>query len=299
MDKLNAISVFCKVIETQSFTQAANQQNISVAMASKLVSQLEEHLKTRLLQRTTRKIVPTEAGMLYYQRCQAILLDLSEADSSISNMATSLQGNLLISVPRDFGLLYISPNLPKFIELHPNLHVEIEFEDKRVDLVAEGYDLALRIGYMQDSSLVARKISSSPMHFVASPSYLEARGIPFTPDDLEYHQGLLYKSSLNQVHWQSTKANQIQRYKIQSKVVSNNGMALLEMTKAGLGISNSPSFFVKDALASGELVEILSEYKQKPLDIYVVYPNRRHLPAKVRAFIEFLASLGLCENSQI
>lgn len=299
MDKLNAISVFCKVIETQSFTQAANQQNISVAMASKLVSQLEEHLKTRLLQRTTRKIVPTEAGMLYYQRCQAILLDLSEADSSISNMATSLQGNLLISVPRDFGLLYISPNLPKFIEFHPNLHVEIEFEDKRVDLVAEGYDLALRIGYMQDSSLVARKISSSPMHFVASPSYLEARGIPLTPDDLEYHQGLLYKSSLNQVHWQSTKANQIQRYKIQSKVVSNNGMALLEMTKAGLGISNSPSFFVKDALASGELVEILSEYKQKPLDIYVVYPNRRHLPAKVRAFIEFLASLGLCENSQI
>ena len=299
MDKLNAISVFCKVIETQSFTQAANQQNISVAMASKLVSQLEEHLKTRLLQRTTRKIVPTEAGMLYYQRCQAILLDLSEADSSISNMATSLQGNLLISVPRDFGLLYISPNLPKFIELHPNLHVEIEFEDKRVDLVAEGYDLALRIGYMQDSSLVARKISSSPMHFVASPSYLEARGIPLTPDDLEYHQGLLYKSSLNQVHWQSTKTNQIQRYKIQSKVVSNNGMALLEMTKAGLGISNSPSFFVKDALASGELVEILSEYKQKPLDIYVVYPNRRHLPAKVRAFIEFLASLGLCENSPI
>ena len=299
MDKLNAISVFCKVIETQSFTQAANQQNISVAMASKLVSQLEEHLKTRLLQRTTRKIVPTEAGMLYYQRCQAILLDLSEADSSISNMATSLQGNLLISMPRDFGLLYISPNLPKFIELHPNLHVEIEFEDKRVDLVAEGYDLALRIGYMQDSSLVARKISSAPMHFVASPSYLEARGTPLTPDDLEYHQGLLYKSSLNQVHWQSTKANQIQRYKIQSKVVSNNGMALLEMTKAGLGISNSPSFFVKDALASGELVEILSEYKQKPLDIYVVYPNRRHLPAKVRAFIEFLASLGLCENSQI
>ena len=299
MDKLNAISVFCKVIETQSFTQAANQQNISVAMASKLVSQLEEHLKTRLLQRTTRKIVPTEAGMLYYQRCQAILLDLSEADSSISNMATSLQGNLLISVPRDFGLLYISPNLPKFIELHPNLHVEIEFEDKRVDLVAEGYDLALRIGYMQDSSLVARKISSSPMYFVASPSYLESRGTPLTPDDLEYHQGLLYKSSLNQVHWQSTKANQIQRYKIQSKVVSNNGMALLEMTKAGLGISNSPSFFVKDALASGELVEILSEYKQKPLDIYVVYPNRRHLPAKVRAFIEFLASLGLCENSQI
>ena len=147
--------------------------------------------------------------------------------------------------------------------------------------------------------MLPRKLAAPLCILLLSPSYLESRGTPLTPDDLEYHQGLLYKSSLNQVHWQSTKANQIQRYKIQSKVVSNNGMALLEMTKAGLGISNSPGFFVKEALASGELVEILSEYKQKPLDIYVVYPNRRHLPAKVRAFIEFLASLGLCENSQI
>ena len=181
MDKLNAISIFCKVIETQSFTHAARQENISVAMASKLVAQLEEHLKTRLLQRTTRKITPTEAGMLYYQRCQSILTELEEADSSISNFTTSLHGHLLISVPRDFGLLFIAPNLPQFIEAHPHLNVEIEFEDKRVDLVAEGYDLALRIGYLQDSSLVARKISTSPMRFVASPDYLRVNGTPSRP----------------------------------------------------------------------------------------------------------------------
>ena len=293
MDKLNAISIFCKVIETQSFTHAARQENISVAMASKLVAQLEEHLKTRLLQRTTRKITPTEAGMLYYQRCQSILTELEEADSSISNFTTSLHGHLLISVPRDFGLLFIAPNLPQFIEAHPHLNVEIEFEDKRVDLVAEGYDLALRIGYLQDSSLVARKISTSPMRFVASPDYLRVNGTPFTPDELEQHQGLLYKAAMNQVVWQNDRYPQPQRVKIQPKVISNNGLSLLEMAKAGLGIVNLPDFFLKDALKRGELVEILSEYKQQILEIHVVYPNRRYLPAKVKAFIRFLQELCL------
>ena len=293
MDKLNAISIFCKVIETQSFTHAARQENISVAMASKLVAQLEEHLKTRLLQRTTRKITPTEAGMLYYQRCQSILTELEEADSSISNFTTSLHGHLLISVPRDFGLLFIAPNLPQFIEAHPHLNVEIEFEDKRVDLVAEGYDLALRIGYLQDSSLVARKISTSPMRFVASPDYLRVNGTPFTPDELEQHQGLLYKAAMNQVVWQNDRHPQPQRVKIQPKVISNNGLSLLEMAKAGLGIVNLPDFFLKGALKRGELVEILSEYKQQILEIHVVYPNRRYLPAKVKAFIRFLQELCL------
>lgn len=294
MDKLNAISIFCKVIETQSFTQAAAQQNISVAMASKLVAQLEEHLKTRLLQRTTRKIVPTEAGIMYYQRCQGILLDLEEADASMSNLSGSLQGNLIISVPRDFGLLFIAPNLPHFITAHPHLHVEVEFNDKKIDLVAEGYDLALRIGYLQDSSLVARKISSASVHFAASPDYLAKHGAPQTPDDLEQHDGLLYKSTMTQVSWQGSRVNHTQRFKIRSKAVSNNGLALLDMAKAGLGIVNLPRFILGDAFKSGELVEVLPEYRQQKLDIHVVYPNRRHLPVKVRAFIEFLGSLGLC-----
>ena len=296
MDKLNAISIFCKFIETQSFTLAAKQQNISVAMASKLVSQLEEHLKTRLLQRTTRKIMPTEAGMMYYQRCQGILLDLDEADSSITHLTSSLQGNLLISVPRDFGLLFIVPNLPLFIAEHPNLHVEIEFNDKKIDLVAEGYDLALRIGHMADSSLVSRKISTTTLHFAASQSYLEANSIPQTPDDLEHHNGLLYKNVMNQVNWVGSRINQTQRFKIQSKVVSNSGLALLEMAKAGLGIVNLPRFIIGQSLEKGELIEVLPEYKQQKLEIHVVYPNRRHLPIKVRAFIEFLSGLGLCNE---
>lgn len=296
MDKLNAISIFCKVIETQSFTLAAKQQNISVAMASKLVSQLEEHLKTRLLQRTTRKIMPTEAGMMYYQRCQGILLDLDEADSSITQLTSSLQGNLLISVPRDFGLLFIAPNLPTFMAKHPHLHIEVEFNDKKIDLLSEGYDLALRIGYMEDSSLVSRKIGTTAVHFAASPNYLETNGIPQTPDDLEHHNGLLYKNAMNQVNWVGSRINQTQRFKIQSKVVSNSGFALLNMAKAGLGIANLPKFILGRAFEKGELIEILPEYKQQKLEIHVVYPNRRHLPIKVRAFIEFLSGLGLCSE---
>lgn len=296
MDKLNAISIFCKVIETQSFTLAAKQQNISVAMASKLVSQLEEHLKTRLLQRTTRKIMPTEAGMMYYQRCQGILLDLDEADSSITQLTSSLQGNLLISVPRDFGLLFIAPNLPTFMAKHPHLHIEVEFNDKKIDLLSEGYDLALRIGYMEDSSLVSRKIGTTTVHFAASPNYLETNGIPQTPDDLEHHNGLLYKNAMNQVNWVGSRINQTQRFKIQSKVVSNSGFALLNMAKAGLGIANLPKFILGRAFEKGEVIEILPEYKQQKLEIHVVYPNRRHLPIKVRAFIEFLSGLGLCSE---
>lgn len=294
MDKLNAISVFCKVVETQSFTQAAEHQNISVAMASKLVSQLEEQLKTRLLQRTTRKISPTEAGLLYYQRCQPILNELDDAEASISNLATTLQGNLTLSVPRDFGLRFIAPNLADFIKANPNLHIDIEFNDRMIDLVAEGIDLALRIGYLQDSSLVAKKIASSSTHIVASPDYLKKRGIPQSHESLSQHDCLLYKARGNQVYWELEKENKIQRIKMNSKLICNNGITLVELAKSGLGIINTPRFFIEDELESGELVEILTDYHQPDLNLYLVYPHRRHLTAKVKAFMEFVAGLNLC-----
>ncbi|MDO4625737.1 MAG: LysR substrate-binding domain-containing protein [Pasteurellaceae bacterium] len=294
MDKLNAISVFCKVIETQSFTQAAANANISVAMASKLVSQLEEQLKTRLLQRTTRKISATEAGLVYYQHCQPILAELEQADASISNLSTSLQGNLLVSLPMDFGLQFVAPHLPEFVKANPNLHLEVEFNDRRVDLMSEGYDLALRIGALQDSTLVAQKIATSTLHFVASPDYLAKHGVPLTPDQLQDHDCLLYKSIGNQIYWQF---GENQKLKMRSKLVCNNGSTLTAMAKAGLGIINSPRFLIEAELASGELVEILGNYKQKQLELHAIYPHRRHLAAKVKAFVEFLKSLKLCRTA--
>ncbi|MDY4279681.1 MAG: LysR family transcriptional regulator [[Pasteurella] mairii] len=292
MDKLNAISVFCRVIETQSFTQAAAQQNISVAMASKLVSKLEEHLKTRLLQRTTRKIVATEAGVIYYQRCQPILNELEDAESSITNLATTLQGNLSVSIPRDFGLRFIAPNLIEFIKQNPNLHLDIEFNDRVVDLVAEGIDLALRIGQLQDSSLVAKKIGTTTKHVVASPEYIKKHGQPKTPDELKNFDCLLYKKS-NQIHWEFKKQNKIYNVKPDSKLVCNNGLTLVEMTKSGLGIINTPRFFIEEELQSGELVELFPDYQQQDMNLYLVYPHRRHLTSKVKAFIEFIQGLNL------
>ncbi|MFZ7230978.1 LysR family transcriptional regulator [Avibacterium avium] len=297
MDKLNAISVFCKVVETQSFTQTAIQQNISVAMASKLVSQLEEQLKTRLLQRTTRKIVPTEAGLLYYQRCQPILAELQDAEASISNLASALQGKLHISVPRDFGLRFIAPNLGLFLHANPDLEVDIEFNDRLVDLITEGFDLALRIGNLQDSSLVAKKIASSTMHIVGSPDYFAKKGIPQTPEELYQHKIMLYKSNNNQVFWEFINGTRIERLRVQADVMCNSGLALAELAKSGLGIVNLPRFLIENELASGELVEVLADYPQHQLDMNIVYPHRRHLAAKVKAFVDFLSQLGLCQET--
>ncbi|EIJ71395.1 LysR family transcriptional regulator [Pasteurella bettyae] len=295
MDKLNAISVFCRVIETQSFTQAAALENISVAMASKLVAQLEEQLKTRLLQRTTRKIAPTEAGLVYYQRCHPILVELEEADSSISDLSSSLQGNIVVSIPMDFGLRFIAPVLPSFIKANPNLHVEVEFSDRRVDLMSEGYDIALRIGALQDSTLVAKKLATTTMHFVASPKYLTEYGIPKQPEDLEHHHCLLYKAIGNQIYWEFAHNGKVQRIKMRSRMICNNGLTLVQMAKDDLGIINSPRFLVEKELKSGELIEVLPEYKQQRLDLHAVYPHRRHLAAKVKAFIKFLSQLNLGE----
>ncbi|WP_439241626.1 LysR family transcriptional regulator [Lonepinella sp. BR2474] len=294
MDKLNAISVFCKVIETQSFTQAAQLENISVAMASKLVAQLEEQLQTRLLQRTTRKISPTEAGLVYYQHCQPILTELHEADASISNLSSSLQGNLVVSVPMDFGLRFIAPNLAAFTKANPNLHIEMDFSDRRVDLLSEGYDVALRIGTLQDSSLVAQKLATTTMHLVASPDYIARKGQPQTLTELQQHDCLLYKNSGNQIYWEFTHNDgQVQRIKMPSKLISNNGLTLVEMAKAGLGIIHQPYFLIEKELASGELVELLTHYKPQTLDLHAIYPHRRHLAAKVKAFVGFLQGLKL------
>lgn len=288
MDKLNAINLFCKVIETQSFTQAALQTEMSLAMASKLVAQLEDHLNVRLLQRTTRKITPTEAGLLFYQRCLPILNDLKEAEACVTNITSTLQGKLTISVPMDFGSRFIAPYLSRFTEKYPHLQLNLDFTDRRVDVVAEGYDLVLRIGKLEDSSLVAKRISKATRQIVASPKYLEKNGTPTTLEHLEQHQCLLYETERV---WQFTDNGQAVKFKPQATVSSNNGYALVQMAKSHLGIINIPKFLLKDELASGELVPILSHLQQEPIDISLLYPHRRFLSPKVKVVIEFFEQL--------
>lgn len=288
MDKLNAITLFCRVVETQSFTQAAQQAQISLAMASKLVAQLEDHLKVRLLQRTTRKITPTEAGLLYYQRCLPILSELDEADAFISDLTSSLQGKLTISVPLDFGLRFISPNIAKFIQEYPHLELNLEYSDRRVDVVAEGYDLVLRIGHLEDSSLVVKRVGYSQNIVLATPAYLKRFGQPKTLEDLAHHQCLLYES---QIYWQFVNKGKTVKIKPKAKVLSNNGHTLLDMAKADLGIVNLPQFLLKDEIAQGELVPLLRDYTQASVDISLLYPHRRFLSPKVKAAISFFSQL--------
>lgn len=288
MDKLNAMTLFCRVVETQSFTQAAQQEQISLAMASKLVAQLEEYLNVRLLQRTTRKITPTEAGLLYYQRCLPILNELKEAEACVSDITSSLQGKITMSVPMDFGSRFIAPYLGNFVQTYPHLQLHLEFSDRRVDVIADGYDLVLRIGQLEDSSIVAKRIGRSHHLLVASPDYLQMYGMPQTFSELEQHQCLLYEYHQQ---WQFSENNHQIKFKPQGKILSNNGYALVQMAKAGIGIINIPKFLVKDELASGQLVQILPQLSQSTLDISLLYPNRRYLSPKVKVAIEFFKQL--------
>lgn len=288
MDKLNAISLFCKVVETQSFTQAAQQAQISLPMASKLVAQLEEHLNVRLLQRTTRRITPTEAGLLYYHRCLPILNELKDAEASVSNISSTLQGKITMSVPMDFGSRFIAPYLGKFMESYPNLELHIEFSDRRVDVIAEGFDLVLRIGSLADSSIVAKKIADSHLMLVASPDYLTRNGEPKSLEELSKRGCLLYEYH---PQWQFTQQGQKNSIKPEGKIYSNNGYALVQMAKAGLGIINIPKFLIKEELKNRELVPIMPFLKQDPLQISLLYPNRRYLSPKIRVLIEFFSQL--------
>lgn len=288
MDKLNAINLFCRVIESQSFTKAAEQENMSLAMASKLVAQLEAHLNVRLLQRTTRKITPTEAGLLFYQRCQPILNELKEAEASVTDISSSLHGKLSMSVPMDFGSRFIAPYLGAFMEQYPHLELHLDFNDRLVDVIAEGYDLVLRIGTLQDSSLVVKRIGTSQHLIVAAPNYLEKYGTPENLDDLDKHKILLYE---NYAQWQLNQDNSQLKFRPQGQVYSNNGYALVQMAKSGLGMIKIPKFLIKDELARGELQPILTQFSSPPIDISLLYPHRRYLSPKVKVAMAFFEQL--------
>ncbi|OOR99198.1 LysR family transcriptional regulator [Haemophilus paracuniculus] len=293
MNKLNAISLFCRIIETQSFKQAAELEQISNAMATKLIAQLEESLNVRLLNRTTRKISPTEAGMLYYERCLPILNELQEAESCVSNITSTLHGKLKISLPIDFGIRFIVPYLDQFFATYPNLQLDLDFSDRRVDMVADGFDLVLRIGQLEDSSIIAKRVAQSHHLLVASPAYLAQFGTPTSLAELENHRFIVYE---RHSQWQFQHQGQTLKYKPTANIQSNNGTSLVQMTKNGLGIANLPLFLIAPALATGELVQILPDHAQQPFDISLLYPNRRYLSPKVKVLIDYLTPLILRAN---
>ncbi|WKE64106.1 LysR family transcriptional regulator [Gallaecimonas kandeliae] len=285
MNLLSAMEAFVKVAECGSYTRAAEQLDISRTQLSKLVLQLEEHLKVRLLQRTTRRLHLTEAGEHYLARAQGILQSIGEAEAELGQGLDQVRGRLRINGPMSFGTRHLSPLVARFMAQHPELEVRLDLNDRRVDLLEEGYDLAIRIGTLPDSSLVARQLTQCRMLLCAAPAYIAAKGEPQSVDDLAGHQCLKYRGSGGSTHWQLGDRT----LTVDGPLESNNGEVLTHVAEAGLGIAFQPSFLVEDSIHSGRLRVLLAGQLDRRLGVYGIYPARRHLPAKVSLFLDFLA----------
>ena len=289
MDRLSTLQSFITVAELGSFSDAARRLGLSKSLVSRHVSGLEGELGVLLLSRTTRRLSLTEAGRAYAERCQRILADLKEADQAVGNLQTVPQGRLKVTAPMSFGTLHLAPALPGFIEKYPGIQLDLSLSDRLVDLVEEGFDLAVRVGRLTESSLIAKKIC--PMHRLvcASPGYLKAHGAPQVPTDLSLHKCLSH-SELAAQEWRFVDAqNRPLNIAVQGPVRTNNGEAMCHLALAGVGIVYLPTFFVGPDIRAKRLIPVLERFISQDSALYAVYPHARHLSPKVRAFLDFLA----------
>lgn len=288
MNKLREIECFIAVAELGSFVKAADALGISKAAVSRTVLELEARLGSRLMQRTTRRLSLTEAGTLYLQRCKQIVAALEEADDLLSAGAANPTGLLRINAPLTFGVLHLAPLWPIFLERHPGVALDITLSDRIVDIIDEGYDMAIRIARLSDSTLVHRKLATTTGQVCASPAYLEKYGTPTHPHELTQHQAICYTYAAGKDEWQFTGPDGPVSVKVNSRMHVNNGDSCVAAALAGIGITRQPTFMIDQHLRSGRLVPLLAGYSTMELGIYAVYPSRAHLPAKVRAMLDFL-----------
>ncbi|MFN3131285.1 LysR family transcriptional regulator [Roseibium sp.] len=290
MSNLTDMEIFARVVSAGSMSAAGREMNLSPAVVSKRIRRLEEKLGSRLLQRTTRQIAMTEAGQGFYERVIAILASVEEAESFVSRGSAKARGHLKVAVPTSFGRLHIAPHVGKFLTNNPDLSINLDLSDEFVDIVGEGYDLAIRIAELSDSSLVARRLA--PVHRIlcASPEYLERYGTPQSIDDLLANHVTL--AAANQDPWRLAGPNGIETVRTQSPVKTNSSEVVRECLLSGIGIALRSTWDIGPELREGKLQILLPEYRaSKDVGLYAVYPSRQFLPAKVRVFIDFLAAL--------
>ena len=291
LDRLLAMTVFVKVVEQGSFARAAERLHMSTSGVSRHVAELEAHLDTRLLNRTTRRISLTESGQAYFERALHLLADLEETEAAVSSSTVTPRGTIRLTCSTSFGVPHLAPAIGAFQARYPDVRFDISASSRFVDLVEEGLDLAIRIGDLGNPNLIARKIGSMRLITCASPEYLKRKGTPKHPDDLAKHNCFTYEYApeKNQWRFQDRQKNEI-KVRIDGSVHANNGEMLAAIAVAGAGIALEPDFIVEPLLESGALVEILKSFRPVPYNIYAVYPSRRHLSAKVRTFVDFLAT---------
>lgn len=289
MQAFSAIPIFIAVVENGSFSSAASQLNITKSAISKRITQLEEELGIRLLNRTTRKLSLTEAGSRYYEYVVQSFNLAQQGVDAVTELQGSPRGRLKVTTPMTFGVLHVAPLISEFLKQYPDVTIDLQLEDKMVDLVEQGFDVGIRIGQLAESNLVAKRLAPCVSVLCASPEYLATHDTIVTPRDLINHNCLLYSYYRGGTEWSLTQHHQEHRVVPSGSLRVNNSEALRKASLGGAGIANLPTFIVANDLLEGRLVHVLADYQLPQHAVYAVFPERKHMPLKVRAFIDFIA----------
>ncbi len=288
MDRIEAMQTFVTVADLQGFAPAARKLGLSPPAVTRLIAALEERLGARLLQRTTRKVALTDAGARYLERARRILADIEEAELAAESERTRPTGRLVVSAPVGFGRLHVSPVMSAYLKRYGDVAGELRLEDRIVNLVEDGVDLAVRIGHLPDSSLVARQVGEMRRIVVASPAYLKARGEPKTPEAIKDHQIIQFGGSALTADWRFARDGEELRIAVAPRFTSNVADAAIQHAMAGGGLTRVLAYQAADAIRRGRLKLVLRKFELPPLPVQIVYPTSRLLSAKVRAFIDLV-----------
>jgi DNA-binding transcriptional LysR family regulator len=288
MDTLDAMAIFMRVVERGSFSAVAREIGLSQPTISKHITALEKRLGGRLFARSTRNLCLTDEGQRYYEHCRQILAAVDSAEHSFQTGQERVAGPLRIASSGSFGRIQIAPRLHGFLQQHPDVTIDLQLSDENVDLVSEGIDVAVRIGELKDSSLVARQIGLTRRRVFAAPTYLEQHGVPATPDDLRFHNCLVFNQLEHFDSWSFEHGGQWSRVQVKGNVRSNNSESIRQMVLSGLGLSLSPSWLFREDLQAGRVLALLEGHTPSSLPIHAVFPQDRRQSARVRAFTDYL-----------
>jgi DNA-binding transcriptional LysR family regulator len=288
-ERLSDMAIFARVVDRAGFSAAARELGLSTGAVSKAVARLEAHLGARLLQRTTRRLSPTEAGLAFHAYCRAVVEQADEAEQHLGQLQAAPRGVLRIAAPLAFGLVQVAPRLARLRAQYPEVEIELELRESAVDMVGGAFDLRLQLGEPEDGSLVARRLATSRRIVVASPDYLDSRGVPRQPEDLQQHACLRTLAASDE-RWRFNGREGEREVRVVGPLRANTELALRDSVLAGLGVARLPSFLVADDLAKGRLKCLFASWTPTAEGLYACYPHRRHLPAKVRVALDFFAA---------
>lgn len=289
MDRVTGLTLFIRVVETGSFSKAAAELGVTQPTATKHVAALEQRLGARLFHRSTRGVTPTEVGTLYYDKCKTIVRELDEADNLAALLQGGVAGTLRVSTSVGFGRRVLVPLVLRYMREHPQLHIDLSFDDRYVNLVEQGIDLAIRMGRLADSTLGARYLGLNPWLLAGAPEYLDARGAPRVPLDLAQHDCIVYSSVQGDDRWSFTGANgDASSVPVRGPLRSNNLSAVLAACRAGLGLAVLPWYVARESVADGAIMPVLEDFSLPTQELHAVFPSPKLVPGKVSTFIDFL-----------